>query len=78
MTGDEDFCRWLQLSDLHVGNTESSSQAAALSLLDAEIDGQLAGRSVDFVIISGDLVYSGKAEEYRIFKSDLLGTCLAQ
>lgn len=55
--------RWLHLTDLHVGVNDESQQTALTSLLDS-IDANTSGLKFDLVILTGDLVYSGKPVEY--------------
>ena len=62
-TGKLPTLRWLHLTDLHVGSKNESQQTALVNLIEA-IRKETAGLEFDFVILSGDMAYSGQAAEY--------------
>ncbi|MCA1856631.1 metallophosphoesterase [Massilia oculi] len=57
------FLRWLHLTDLHIGNNVETQRIAMQSLVRA-IENHSGGRPFDLVILTGDLVYSGKRAEF--------------
>lgn len=63
--------RWLHLTDLHVGRS-NESQAVAIRSLVTAIQIHAEQRPFDVVFLSGDLAYSGQAEEYEHFESLVL------
>lgn len=68
--------RWLHLSDFHLKNSGKWSQDVVLRSLLKDISERYAGPdSLDFIFITGDLAWSGQAEEYLLveeFIRDLL------
>lgn len=56
---------FLFLTDLHVKGDDTSQQRSTLRELMEEIRRVTLDKHIDFVVIAGDLAYSGKAEEYR-------------
>ncbi|MBL0196215.1 MAG: metallophosphoesterase [Myxococcales bacterium] len=68
--------RWLHLSDLHVGNPSAQQQTALASLV-AAIAQASASMKIDGVLISGDLAFSGQADEYKLFDQLVLTPLLA-
>ena len=58
--------KWLHLSDLHVHAARSTSQRAAWQSFLAYFQ-NLSFGNLDFVIVTGDLSYSGDAEEFKLF-----------
>jgi hypothetical protein len=59
---------WLHISDFHMRQTEAWSQDMVLTALcnDVEERRRKEGVSVDFILASGDLAFSGKADEYAM------------
>lgn len=55
--------RWLHITDLHIGKSDQS-QASALRELLGAISKFSNNKSFDLVLFTGDLSYSGQAEEY--------------
>ena len=56
--------RWLHISDIHMRPRDAWSQDVVLRAMCEDIKRQRAELAIDFVLASGDLAYSGKAEEY--------------
>ena len=56
--------RWLHISDIHMRPRDEWSQNVALQAMHEDIERQRANSAIDFILVSGDLAYSGKAEEY--------------
>jgi hypothetical protein len=57
---------WLHISDLHLKSQAASwSQDVVLRALLKAIVEQRAKRSVNFILATGDLSYSGKQEEFQ-------------
>ena len=63
--------RWLHLTDLHVGHS-NESQTTALRSLIASIPTAAGATPFDLVLLTGDLAYSGRPEEYAVLKSQLI------
>ena len=68
--------RWLHISDLHLRESEVWSQDAVLAaMLDDIARRNAAGVEFDFVLVTGDLAYSGQDSEYTLvemFLDDLV------
>ena len=47
--------RWLHLTDLHVGLSDNTAQAVALKSLTGFIKESIEGKTLDLVILTGDL-----------------------
>ena len=63
--------RWLHLTDLHAGHGSESQTTALRSLLASILN--VAGETpFDSVLLTGDLAYSGRPEEYAVLKSQLI------
>ena len=69
---------WLHISDLHMTSDGSLSQNAVLSAMLEDIKRRCdEGLSVDFVLVTGDLAYSGDKAEYErveVFFRELAAT----
>ncbi len=63
MSNQKSIASWLHITDLHIGK-ENESQTNALKSLVSSIAEETLGRKLDMVIISGDLAYSGKIDDY--------------
>ena len=64
--------RWLHISDLHLRESEAWSQDAVLSAMLDKIDERIAaGTRFDFVLVTGDLAFSGKNSEFDLVESFL-------
>ena len=78
---DRPTVRWLHLTDLHIGKNDESQKTALVSLLTA-IKDVAAGRVFDFVLLTGDLAFSGNRQEYddlrRILIDPLRATSLCE
>ena len=55
---------WLHTSDIHLRPREAWQQDVVLHAMCEDIT-QRATQPVDFILMSGDLAFSGKAEEYK-------------
>ena len=68
--------RWLHISDLHMREEEDALRQAVLPAMLEDISRRTAkGAQVDFLIITGDLAFSGERSEYELvaeFLSDLV------
>ena len=67
--------RWLHLSDFHfTSDGDPFSQNVAAKALLHDLKGHLAdGPPPSFVLVTGDLAYSGKADEYVVAEAFLRG-----
>lgn len=61
---------WLHLSDLHVGR-ERYNETVVLEGLLKDIESQIKGNdlALDFIFITGDLTFSGQAEEFELART---------
>jgi hypothetical protein len=57
---------WLHISDIHLRPREAWQQDVVLQAMCEDITRQLATQPTDFILMSGDLAFSGKAEEYEM------------
>ena len=58
---------WLHISDLHLRESEAWSQDAVLVAMFDDIERRAAaGIEFDFILVTGDLVYSGQESEYSM------------
>ena len=58
---------WLHISDIHLRAGNEWSQDVVLSAMCRNIEEQrTAGIAVDFVLVTGDIAFSGKSEEYAL------------
>ena len=61
---------WLHISDFHITEDNSWSQDVVLSAMCNKIEQQHSqGVKTDFILATGDLAYSGKAEQYTLVAS---------
>ena len=61
---------WLHISDFHLRPADEWSQDVVLESMCQNIKQQHdSGTAFDFVLVTGDIAFSGKAEEYAIAKS---------
>ena len=58
--------RWLHISDIHMRPRDAWSQDVVRRAMCEDVERQRADLPIDFVLISGDLAYSGKPEEYTL------------
>ena len=63
--------RWLHLCDLHIGHNDETQDVAMKQLISAVADAT-SDNELDLVLLTGDVAYSGLAEEYATFKRTLL------
>ena len=64
--------RWLHLSDFHLKKKDKWSQDIVLESLLRDISKRYSGPdSLDFIFITGDLAFSGQAEEYILVEEFL-------
>lgn len=71
MTTEPAVLRWLHLTDLHMGKDSEPQRIAVASLLNA-VQEQANGLPFDLVVLTGDLVYSGKQLEYEQLRVSLI------
>nr|MDO8109703.1 tetratricopeptide repeat protein [Candidatus Sigynarchaeota archaeon] len=58
---------WLHISDLHFREADNTTMRPALKLLLKNLTEQhREGLNLDFIVITGDIAFSGKREEYEI------------
>lgn len=61
---------WLHISDFHLRESHAWSQDAVLSAMRSDIARrQKCGLTIDFILASGDLAFSGKKAEYDLVRS---------
>ena len=59
--------RWLHISDLHMREAENAQRQAVLSAMLEDIRRRSATEGpLDFVVVTGDLAFSGKRSEYEL------------
>lgn len=59
--------RWLHISDLHLRTTEDGPQQAVLSaMLESLASRYTQSNAIDFIVVTGDLAFSGGTAEYRL------------
>ena len=63
--------RWLHLSDIHVGQPNQARSNAMRLLVDA-IQDRSDDEPIDLVLFTGDLAYSGRADEYATLREELI------
>ena len=69
---------WLHISDIHVRVREAWSQDVVLRAMCEQIEQQRAkGTAADFLLVTGDLAFSGKADEYALVAPFLNALCMA-
>lgn len=58
---------WLHISDIHMRASDAWSQDVVLKAMCDDISRRRkAGTAVDFILVTGDLAFSGKSEEYAL------------
>ena len=62
---------WLHLSDLHFSIVHSLDESIVVNALLSDIKEQLTGKDSmpDFVVVTVDIAFSGKAKEHEIAKN---------
>ena len=69
---------WLHLSDVHMRVTDEWSQRVVLgSMCEHVAELRKEGLAIDFILITGDLAFSGKLDEYKLV-SDFLDDLIAK
>ena len=63
--------RWLYLSDLHLGRPDQAQTVAMREIVGA-ISDAIAQESLDFVLLAGDLAFSGQQDEYKSVISEVI------
>ena len=59
--------RWIHISDIHLRSGNEWSQNVVLRAMCNSIKKEsTAGKSADFILVTGDIAFSGKAEEYNL------------
>ena len=59
--------RWLHISDIHLDGNENWSQDVVFTAMFKQIKSQCSSKTVmDFILLTGDLAYSGKPKEYKM------------
>ena len=62
--------KWLHISDFHLRESQAWSQDAVLSAMLNDISGRVAqGMVFDFVLITGDLAFSGQDSQYALVEA---------
>ena len=62
--------RWLHISDIHLRAGNEWSQDVVLKAMCRNIGEQrAAGNQADFVLVTGDIAFSGKSDEYALAAS---------
>lgn len=70
--------RWLHISDIHMSVREAWSQDVVLTAMCEQIGQQRCeGVVTDFILLTGDLAFSGKADEYVLVAEFLDALCTA-
>ncbi|MCY3981577.1 MAG: metallophosphoesterase [Alphaproteobacteria bacterium] len=69
---------WLHVSDIHLSSRTAWSQDVVLTAMCRQIEDQRAqGTAADFILLTGDVAYSGKSEEYALAADFLNALCVA-
>ena len=69
---------WLHISDIHLSARDAWSQDVVLESMCEQIDAQRQqGRAADFILLTGDIAFSGKVEEYALGTDFLDALCAA-
>lgn len=63
--------RWLHLTDIHIGGPNEAQRSALQSVVEAILT-HSDGAVFDAVLLTGDLAYSGRDEQYTLFHQQLL------
>lgn len=64
---------WLHISDVHMRPQDKWAQDIVMRAMCNDIDAERKNGVVDFILVTGDLAYSGKAHEYALVASFLDG-----
>jgi predicted phosphodiesterase len=57
---------WLHISDIHLRERDSWPQRVVMDAMSDDISRVFADEPADFILVSGDLAYSGKADDYAL------------
>lgn len=57
---------WLHISDIHLRPSDSWPQGVVMEAMCEDIRRHFADGAADFILVSGDLAFSGKAEDYAL------------
>ncbi len=69
---------WLHISDIHMNEREAWPQNVVLQAMCKQIKNSRAqGLSADFILVTGDLAFAGKADEYDLVAKFLDALCTA-
>ena len=69
---------WLHISDIHLSASAAWSQDVVLTAMCKQIKEQRAlGTVTDFILVTGDIAFSGKSEEYALAAEFLDALCAA-
>lgn len=69
---------WLHISDIHMSARDAWSQDVVLTAMCGQIKQQRAkGEAADFILVTGDLAFSGKAGEYALVAEFFDALCAA-
>ena len=69
---------WLHISDIHLSESAEWSQDVVLTAMCERIKDQRAqGTTADFILLTGDIAFSGKSEEYALASEFLDALCSA-
>ena len=69
---------WLHISDIHLSESAEWSQDVVLTAMCEQIKDQRAqGVTADFILLTGDIAFSGKSEEYTLASAFLDALCSA-
>lgn len=64
---------WLHFSDIHYKDSEDFDRSRVIEALFSDLKNQAAlGLTPDFVLFTGDIAYSGKAQEYQICHDEFI------
>ena len=63
---------WIHVSDFHMRVSDAWSQDVVLTAMCDDIARQRRERAADFILVSGDLAFSGKAEEYASLAMEMV------
>ena len=64
---------WLHISDFHVRYSDSRSRGKVLNAMLRDLQSRYSeGLAVDFVLVSGDLAFSGEREQYKLISEFLI------
>jgi len=69
---------WLHISDIHLSSRETWSQDVVLEAMRKQIEAQRQqGTTADFILLTGDIAFSGQTKEYALAVDFLDALCAA-